>query len=1359
MAKNRLVVNHIKDSIQLSWQRGQDMPMFAPPVPFEHPFEQKALEDLRWYLEQYLRFPYGIEPDKAAKIEQQFQIWGQQLFELVFRSSEEARGYFQEATTKGLSHCELSIASDNPVVLNLPWELLYSPLDRIFLAPSLAGMYRSLSNFAVRVQMPAMPQDKLNILLVIARPYGDKDIGFQTIARPLLEALEPIRTKVALKVLRPPSFEEFERELDAHKGFYHIVHFDGHGVFDPNSVGFQHSFGGQGQGLLVFEKSDGSPQHVTAAQIAQNLNDCRVPIFVLNACKSAQEGNGSYSSVATRLVAQGGKGVVAMAYSIYAFGAKHFIGRLYEQLVRGNSLSNAVAAGRREMLNKPERLPKPNGGELRLQDWLVPVLYQQASYAPFSQVGNRQPIEGKGAPNIKELLKQPKDSYLLVDLPESGAYGFVGRGYDILRLERAFRQNNIVLLEGMGGVGKTELVCGFARWLYETQGRSRIFFTSFAQGAGLIKVINQIGRAVWGEDRFSQYSTEEQRTVVLNYLKHDTPCLLIWDNFEPAAGFPDGNESLLSEAERDNLKSFLRGLRRGKSWVLITSRREEPWLECGYTLLNLQGLPDFDAQELAVKILRSAGVDRSQLSEEHLKEYPQLLQLLQGHPLSMRVVLPTLRYQSSTQVIDSLRQGTAQELDPLTISLDYSFTNLSERTRRHLPFFGLFSDRVTIEMLVGFSKTPNHEQAYQAVFGESLQTIDDWRIVLNEAAAAGILERQGQNIYKIHPALPWYLRQRLSERYPAKEVRELEKKLLILYALLADRSNKELHGEYFEKAAQIILLEEPNFLLNLRLAEQQQDWECAQAILQALGKVYKIRGRLPEFKLLRQRALKQIGMGLTKEKDSSEEASAFWVYLRGADANEELHNGDLETASEVYQEIRDELTAFNNPSINRKIAELYHNLGCIAQEKRQFEEAKVHYKQALQISQDAEDDGKAAATYHHLGIVAQEEDQLEEAKAYYQQALQIFERVKDKHSAAGQYHELGAIAHRQGQLEEAKAYYQQALQIYKNAGDDYNIASEYHHLGGVAQAQGQLEEAKVFYKKALKICEDANNHPKVALVCAQLGTVAQQQGDWEDATLYFQKAFDNFEHCKDWYKVCLTLKNWGKVSEEQKDWVEALKIYIDYSYFWSLRTKHEDNESTNEDLMVNTFNLGRMLKVLGESQFQAIWRQHTGMECPEVLRKPIWFTRDTLEKKQNQMNSIEPQLTTTEINEKCQLLQDYSPAQEALALLKENNGRLDISFDLLWEEKHGRQDYGPGESLWQVTLRVLRQEVCGDEGFRSKIYDYNKNPGTAPLLTGAIVYLVGLTTLPINPAIATIIVLYIVKVGLNIFCEYTEPAD
>lgn len=72
MAKNRLVIHHAGDSIHLSWQREQAMPRFAEAVLFEHPFDEKTLGELRWYLEDYLRFPYGIEPDKAAQVEQKF---------------------------------------------------------------------------------------------------------------------------------------------------------------------------------------------------------------------------------------------------------------------------------------------------------------------------------------------------------------------------------------------------------------------------------------------------------------------------------------------------------------------------------------------------------------------------------------------------------------------------------------------------------------------------------------------------------------------------------------------------------------------------------------------------------------------------------------------------------------------------------------------------------------------------------------------------------------------------------------------------------------------------------------------------------------------------------------------------------------------------------------------------------------------------------------------------------------------------------------------------------------------------------------------------------------------------------------
>lgn len=140
---------------------------------------------------------------------------------------------------------------------------------------------------------------------------------------------------------------------------------------------------------------------------------------------------------------------------------------------------------------------------------------------------------------------------------------------------------------------------------------------------------------------------------------------------------------------------------------------------------------------------------------------------------------------------------------------------------------------------------------------------------------------------------------------------------------------------------------------------------------------------------------------------------------------------------------------------------------------------------------------------------------------------------------------------------------------------------------------------------------------------------------------------------------------------------------------------------------------------------------------------------------------METRLDREERQQAQQLLQDYAPAQDALAALEQHDGDLDASFEALMQSEMGvPRSFAPeGRSLWQVTLKVLRQEVCGDKGFRDRVADYTENPSSTPLLTGLIVYLATLTTLPINPAIATIVVLYILKIGLNIFCEYTEPSE
>jgi tetratricopeptide (TPR) repeat protein len=342
-------------------------------------------------------------------------------------------------------------------------------------------------------------------------------------------------------------------------------------------------------------------------------------------------------------------------------------------------------------------------------------------------------------------------------------------------------------------------------------------------------------------------------------------------------------------------------------------------------------------------------------------------------------------------------------------------------------------------------------------------------------------------------------------------------------------------------------------LQNLRLAEQQQNWANAQAILQALGEVYQRIGRKAEFKSLRQRALNQIGIDLQQAKAKGKDVFSFWMYLRGIDANEALDTGDLVGAKAIYQEILEELTALNDSSVNDSIAVAYHNLGMVVEEQRQFEEARAYYLKAMKIREDAGDFYHAANSYHQLGAVAEKQRQFEKARAYYLKAMQIREDAGDFYHAASDYHQLGRVAEEQRHFEEARAYYLKAMQIYEDAGDSYNAASEYHGLG----------------------------------------CIAKEEGDFDSAITYFQKTFTTFSTANDWRKASISLAALGETWEMQENWIEATTIYI--------QALSIDFEHNQEFIGSDIECLGRMLKMLGESEFHRIWREVTNEECPEEL--------------------------------------------------------------------------------------------------------------------------------------------------------------
>src|SRR5262249_17903873 len=152
--------------------------------------------------------------------------WGEQVFGALFAEGP-ARDAFQRARDDGL---ELVFRSKSPQLLGLPWELMRGPGGPVALG--LAGVSRAL-NTADLTQTASVAGGRLRVLMVISRPAGAGDVGYQMVARPLLERLEAVRGQVDLVVLRPPTLDALRETLAGAKAAgepFQVVHFDGHGV-------------------------------------------------------------------------------------------------------------------------------------------------------------------------------------------------------------------------------------------------------------------------------------------------------------------------------------------------------------------------------------------------------------------------------------------------------------------------------------------------------------------------------------------------------------------------------------------------------------------------------------------------------------------------------------------------------------------------------------------------------------------------------------------------------------------------------------------------------------------------------------------------------------------------------------------------------------------------------------------------------------------------------------------------------------------------------------------------------------------------------------------------------------------------
>ena len=289
-----------------------------------------------------------------------------------------------------------------------------------------------------------------------------------------------------------------------------------------------------------------------------------------------------------------------------------------------------------------------------------------------------------------------------------------------------------------------------------------VFFHSFEPGVasfGLDGVVTQIGLQLFGPDFIGKTDDAGQRQDLILKVLRERRMLLIWDNFETVRELPDktGATPPLDAAEQERLREFLVDLARdGQSGVIITSRTPEAWLG-EVRRYALGGLTPGEAAEMAEDVLRPYPQARGRRQD---RAFADLLLWLDGHPLSLRLLLPQLETVSAASLLEGLKGNTASlppgfvgegRLASLGASLKYSFDHLEPEMRERLPALALFEGVADEAVLASLSDEKTVPARFAGV------TKEVWSASLRRLADIGLLTALGRGMYGLHPALPSYL--------------------------------------------------------------------------------------------------------------------------------------------------------------------------------------------------------------------------------------------------------------------------------------------------------------------------------------------------------------------------------------------------------------------------------------------------------------------------------------------------------------------------------------------------------------------------------------------------------------------------
>lgn len=195
----------------------------------------------------------------------------------------------------------------------------------------------------------------------------------------------------------------------------------------------------------------------------------------------------------------------------------------------------------------------------------------------------------------------------------------------------------------------------------------------------------------------------------------------------------------------------------------------------------------------------------------------------------------------------------------------------------------------------------------------------------------------------------------------------------------------------------------------------------------------------------------------------------------------------------------------------------------------------------------------------------------------YENAIEISEQLNDQKAIAANLNNIGLIYHEQGSYPRALAYFSEALSIYEKIDSKKGLANTMGNIGNIYSEQGNYEQALEYFKKSLVYSEEIADKRGISINLGNTGNIMMNQGNYPDALECFEKSRELKAEIGDKQGLANIINNIGRLCSEQGDHQKAMEFIMQ-----SLSIAEEIGNNTLISNCLN--NLGKLYQKTGNTK-------------------------------------------------------------------------------------------------------------------------------------------------------------------------------